>query len=364
VSPNAHYRFLPSYLRAVDRVISVSSSTSIFPLPQAILPSNSSLVNGTFSSTNARDSLGSDESLGGALLTPIPWLRGDRSRDEGSQNSNELVSESTEMVEGPNGTGRIETVTVSNGMLSSVTRSTSNGSNLPAQQTTNVEALRDSGAVTQGELLRQEQEAGVVPINQAHGHTTRNLRSTSSNANTSISPSPSSLSLLSTNQQHAETSVSTQPNETTGSETIVPTTEEEAERPHARGPAEIGAEDMGPQSTRTLGAKLDIEAAVGRPAATSPGPKSPQNDEAGTESASVINPLAGQHEHTDTTLDNGDTIVVSKPSDEKTMLESGVRGFKEKDPKAEGKDDDGDYVLVDADAEGGSNGSNVPPNES
>ncbi|KAJ5983398.1 hypothetical protein N7481_005497 [Penicillium waksmanii] len=60
--PTAHYRTLPAYLRAVDRVISVTSDAAIFPFTT---PAN----------TNAQlNGLGSDESLGGALLTPIPWL--------------------------------------------------------------------------------------------------------------------------------------------------------------------------------------------------------------------------------------------------------------------------------------------------
>ncbi|KAL1984077.1 hypothetical protein VTN96DRAFT_9577 [Rasamsonia emersonii] len=74
--PTRHYRTLPAYLRAVDRVVAVSSTADIFPLPRAgpdDLPNG--IANG--SSTGfmvTDDSLGSDESLGGALLTPIPWL--------------------------------------------------------------------------------------------------------------------------------------------------------------------------------------------------------------------------------------------------------------------------------------------------
>ncbi|EKG18168.1 Protein phosphatase 4 core regulatory subunit R2 [Macrophomina phaseolina MS6] len=122
--PRAHYRFLPPYLRALDRVVSVSSATSIFPLPQAVLPASTGILNGitpttstTASSTSSSErGLGSDESLGGALLTPIPWLQNNNSREQRSASANgnnsELVSESTEMVDGPNGTGRIETVDV------------------------------------------------------------------------------------------------------------------------------------------------------------------------------------------------------------------------------------------------------------
>jgi len=75
--PTRQYRTLPAYLRAIDRVVSVSSSADIFPLPQTGLYGDSSMpnrtVNGSFMTMD--NSLGSDESLGGALLTPIPWLK-------------------------------------------------------------------------------------------------------------------------------------------------------------------------------------------------------------------------------------------------------------------------------------------------
>jgi hypothetical protein len=77
--PTRQYRTLPAYLRAVDRVVSVSSSADIFPLPHTGGPGGTELSNGITNGTNSHsvvtdDSLGSDESLGGALLTPIPWL--------------------------------------------------------------------------------------------------------------------------------------------------------------------------------------------------------------------------------------------------------------------------------------------------
>src|SRR5579871_5740846 len=81
--PKTHYRFLPPYLRALDRVVNVTSNTTIYPLSPG--PSiHATLVNGgtAISSphtidivTSAAEQLGVDESLGGALLTPIPWLR-------------------------------------------------------------------------------------------------------------------------------------------------------------------------------------------------------------------------------------------------------------------------------------------------
>jgi hypothetical protein len=74
--PTRQYRTLPAYLRAIDRVVSVSSTADIFPLPQTGIYGDSNIpnrtVNGSFMTVD--NSLGSDESLGGALLTPIPWL--------------------------------------------------------------------------------------------------------------------------------------------------------------------------------------------------------------------------------------------------------------------------------------------------
>jgi len=98
--PNAHYKSPSKYLRAIQRVLSVSSPTTAFPLPPSAVDS---MPNGA-----ASFNLGSDESLGGALLSPIPWL---------------TESPLTEGAEGVNG-------------------------------------------VSQGELLRQEQELNIIPAAQ------------------------------------------------------------------------------------------------------------------------------------------------------------------------------------------------------
>ncbi|PGH01825.1 hypothetical protein GX51_05005 [Blastomyces parvus] len=145
--PTQNYRTLPAYLRAVDRVVSVSSGADIFPLPLSMpLPGgiiDTSLVNGvngtgssgfTFSD---HDALGSDESLGGALLTPIPWLT--NPDISGGKGSGDLVQRDSS----PN---------------SSVGASSPGGS---SPSSSSVVPPRESGAVTQGELIRQEQEAGV-----------------------------------------------------------------------------------------------------------------------------------------------------------------------------------------------------------
>lgn len=240
LEPKRRYKFLPPYLRALDRVVSVSSPLSLFPLPQAVLPTAPGLLNGASSAINTQTpTLGSDESLGGALLTPIPWLQ--------NRGQNELVSESTEMVDGPNGAGRIETVTV--GMLTGRGRpdAASNQVSQIASSHPDGETLPATGAVTQGELLRQEQEAGIV-LNNPHSLTTSPTRTTYG--------------------------------ELEGGDTIRETVEGEEEAPHARGPERIGMEDTGPQ--RQTGA-LDIEGAIGRPsvdrASKSPGPAAAPEEE-------------------------------------------------------------------------------------
>ncbi|KAL5120431.1 hypothetical protein ACEQ8H_001721 [Pleosporales sp. CAS-2024a] len=248
LEPRRRYKYLPPYLRALDRIVCVSSPLSLFPLPLAVLPTSGALLNGASSAINTTTpTLGSDESLGGALLTPIPWLQ--------TRGQNELVSESTEIVDGPNGAGRIETVTV--GMLAGRQRAdapataSTPASNGPVAQIASAhpdgETLPSTGPVTQGELLRQEQEAGIV-LNNPHSLTTSPTRTTYG--------------------------------EMEGAGTIIDTVEGEEEAPHARGPDMIGLEDTGPQR---VAKKLDIEGAVGRPsldrASKSPGLVAEAKDE-------------------------------------------------------------------------------------
>jgi hypothetical protein len=135
----------------------------------------------------------------------------------------EVKTESTEMIEGPNGLGGIETVSVSVNGISS-TRGEAASVSPPDEGS--VATLRAEGGVTQGELLRQEQRAGVVPAAQL-----------------------------------------------TGNKGDSDGLGEDDEIPHARGPDEIGMEDMGPQSTVSGSERggpkmslqgIDVEAAVGR----------------------------------------------------------------------------------------------------
>lgn len=236
LEPRRHYRNLPAYLHGLDRVVNVTSGANTYPLPAAFPVSSGVLTNGgtnsnsntlTWGNSTAPTNLGSDESLGGALLTPIPWLangNGNVGRNSSRSNSGgsierEVRTESTETIEGPNGAGSIETVTVS-----------VYGSGIPNQSTqennaSSISSLRAEGGVTQGELLRQEQELNVVPVAQITGR---------------ISDADGKS--------------------------------EDDEIPHARGPEEVGVEDMGPQSSSMSDRNgsnmeshgIDIEAAVGR----------------------------------------------------------------------------------------------------
>jgi hypothetical protein len=249
--------------------VSVSSPLNIFPLPQAVLPNAPGLLNGTTSTPPS--TLGSDESLGGALLTPIPWLQ--------NRGQSELISESTEMVEGPHGAGRIETVSVINGgltpasstatpTLTSTTSPPPTGIAQIASSHPDGETLPSTGPVTQGEILRQEQEAGIV-LSNPHA----------------VIPNRSVLADIE------------------GASTILDTVEPEEEVPHARGPEIIGPEDTG---SVKLGTGLDIEGAVGRPSlestrtSKSPGPKT---DEKGDEVMAEPEDVRNEESETEVTME-------------------------------------------------------------
>lgn len=119
----------------------------------------------------------------------------------------ELQSESTEMVEGPNGMGmgKVETVSVVNGVLASSSSSAMMADGRPQRGVE--QRLRAEGAAMDGELLGLEQEAGIVPVAQVSA--------------------------------------------------------EAEEQPHAWGPEEISVEDTG-AVLRNHDARLDIEAAAER----------------------------------------------------------------------------------------------------
>lgn len=320
LEPKRHYSTLATFLHALDRVVHVTSGRNTYPLPPAVpdMRRTSLLSNGVtdaLASPSRWASPGSDEALGGALLTPIPWLQPNhhgigghsqsslgsprRRSPTGSQNNGssggmasdfegEVRTESTETIDGPNGMGSIETVSVSvNGIPSMGARGV---------------------GVTQGELLRQEQRAGVVPVSQLvpshHVHSGGNphaqvhRRASSGSPPTPESPNQagaasSSSPAPSEERQKSQSPPNTRPDSTISSTATTPedvnagvvgsVTGTEEEKPHMRGPEEIGAEDTGPQpasstsNTSTVGGPggvemqgIDVEAAVGRKA-NSPG---------------------------------------------------------------------------------------------
>ncbi|KAK0734822.1 hypothetical protein B0T26DRAFT_599321, partial [Lasiosphaeria miniovina] len=294
--PRQHYRGLVAYLHALDRVVHVTSGANIYPLPPAIpdMGAMSLLANGVGGAggrlsinTSAANNIGSDEALGGALLTPIPWLArhangggSDDSSDAGSLSpssaagGSQVRTESTETIEGPNGMGSIETVSVSVNGIPSMGAGA---------------ALVQRG-VTQGELLRQEQRAGVVPLSQLARQQQQQqqqleLAAAALNGG-SLEPS------LITDDTGASSEVADEDaamNESAEGE-------DEDEIPHARGPEEIGALDTGSQTATTSDlavgpsgtvdiSSIDVEAAVGR-RLQSP-PKQQKTEGASPEAATV-----------------------------------------------------------------------------
>lgn len=262
--PRAHYKAVATYLHAVDRVVMVTSSTDAYPLPPPDLGDASAVAdpaNSVAWSNPTSGSLGTDEALGGALLTPIPWVHSNRESPEPTspapgeqaQAAAQIHSESTEKIDGPNGMGSIETVSVS-----------VNG----------VHSTGHARGVTQGELLRQEQRAGVVPVNQL----TRSQENHSHDGERRRYAEAQAAAAAQHQQNHPEEqdqmdhagdveggNADDEPGQVGGEG-------EEEEEPHARGPEEIGVGDTGLQSVTTsfvgdAGLEtqgIDLEAAVGR----------------------------------------------------------------------------------------------------
>ncbi|KAK1835516.1 hypothetical protein QBC39DRAFT_340421 [Podospora conica] len=349
LKPRQQHRSVVSYLHALDRVVHVTSGANNYPLPPAVpdQAALSQLVNGGGSSAGPSGALsintdaarvGSDEALGGALLTPIPWLTGranggsavratagssDDGHDdaentsplgpglgpglpqqppqpqqqrqtpsssllsaqatgpsEGSSGNNPKIrTESTETIEGPNGMGSIETVSISvNGIHST-------GAGLVQR------------GVTQGEILRQEQRAGIVPLNQFTREVQQQLRAAAAEEDAPMGGDDDPTA----DAQHED---------------------DDEEVPHARGPAEIGAADMGPQpATRSVVVVsadgvvtmrgVDVEGAVGRrqdERADATVPESPKR-EAAEELAGGASPKRMKDEEAPKLDAEGDVVI-------------------------------------------------------
>jgi len=349
--PTKHYRFLPSYLRALDRIVSVSSPVSNFPLPTLAPNANGGfLTNGDGPQINGvaeREGLGSDESLGGALLTPIPWIRNNNTALTGNASATgqdgELRSESTETIEGPNGAGTVETVTATvNGVSSApgagpnstpASPTLSEQSDASTSSTESTEAqLRQQGAVTQGELLRQEQEAGLVTLNQ-----TSPRRSLISGGAMAVGREPTAANM---------------PRDT-AADVMMDDARPPEETPHARGPDLIGMEDMGPQS-QSLDRVLDMEAAVGR-SKSPPAAQMSQPAQVGSpppvttqEQKEEVPPAPGAEADRKAAERDHAGEPRKDPQDDEKEVEK-LREDVDAKKEEEAKDADGDVIVADAD---------------
>jgi hypothetical protein len=313
--PRKHYRFLPAYLRALDRVVSVSSPVSDFPLPTGIIGGNNGfLTNGDASPNNGipdRNWLGSNNGINAG----------------GSQSDGELHTEGTETIQGPNGAGSIETVSVTvNGVPSASSAShTSPNTSTPASPTLSEQSdastgsstgsteqqLREQGGVTQGELLRQEQEAGVIPVAQTTPR--RTLMASGAMA-------VGREGLLGDSAAHEGP--------------IEAMDDRPEEHPHARGPEIIGMEDMGPQHQPVGEQRIDMQAAVGR-SHSSPQP-----------------PAASEAAEADAMQEDAKADDAGEPGKDPKDVEKDVEMLKEKLEEAKedaAKDSEGDIVVADAD---------------
>jgi len=245
--PKEHYRRLHTYLNALDRVVSVSSCniahTGAAAVPQMVNGTNHTAVNSAFS----------DDSLGGALLTPIPWLvnGAGRSRSASVTIEAEHATNGSHEVNGIDAIGDEDV------------------------EMTMEEHLREIGGITQGELLRQEQEASSPPAPVGSSANRDHVVATAVTAET---------------QNAAD--ASDEAHEVNGGG---PKVDEENGASGARGPSGIGAEDIGSQENGVRpGQVLDLQAAVGRTPQPenevkedTQGPEATQAAESTTESASA-----------------------------------------------------------------------------
>lgn len=391
--PKQHYRSLTAYLHALDRVVHVTSGANVYPLPPAIpdMDAMSILANGIGAGSQpgeaanlaAAYNVGSDEALGGALLTPIPWLtrrangdddgtgsesgssspmtghsqdgqsdpgqhqqqRSSRSPQPGAGSGRSLEgqvrTESTETIEGPNGMGSIETVSISvNGIPSTGAGGGGGG------------AVLVSRGVTQGELLRQEQRAGVVPVSQlarhvhAGGASGGHMGNGNGNGNGNANGGGGAMA--------ADDSSPTPVHPGDEDAAMV----EEQEIPHARGPEEIGAADMGPQPESTLASSyvvdsgsatsvelhgIDVERAVGRQQRPDSSADTTSGDGEQTGSSSSEEPVPrSPKREADVDMDSGPSKRIKEDEGEG---EEGYDSGKES-PKA---DSDGDVAVTEPD---------------
>lgn len=137
----------------------------------------------------------------------------------------------------------------------SASSSSSAGTGTSSVKTTTSAGTPLGQSITQGELLRQEQLAGSVPVPLGHS---------SSPHISTIDPNTTGLTgteAVIAEGRGGDSTVGVPAGEGEG----VLEGEEEIEKPHVRGPTEVGVEDMGPQKeSASGGGGFDVEGAVGR----------------------------------------------------------------------------------------------------
>ena len=285
--PRTHYNTLPSYIRALDRIVSVASPASVFPLPTLAPPTtaltNGPLLNGSDESSGEDGEMRDMDFIGGAELTEIPWLRNNQNQitangssspgglSGNTNNANassagligDLRTESTRVIDGPNGAGSVETVTVNmNGVPSHSPQAATDSSS--SSSSSNTTATPHS--LSQGEILRQEQEAGIVPV-PSPAHRNGGGRLTRSGAAAAAAATRAVLGDSSPSSDTTAAAAAIADEEGTATTTTTTTTggEPDTEPVHARGPDVVGVEDMGPQAVGSgLEGGIELEGALGR----------------------------------------------------------------------------------------------------
>jgi hypothetical protein len=233
-----------------------------------------------------RDALGSDESLGGALLTPIPWLR-----NQTNESSPEETRASGEALSEDDGLGEpIELSSTGSG--GSENEAGNNNGGLSMAMAGHGDPLvpeREDGAVTQGELIRMEQEAGVVPV--------------------AVTRSPRGMDEVDL--------------------------DEDDHVPHARGPDVVGAVDMGKVDGK------DLQVRIGSP----PSEESRLGDP--NDAQDVLIGSGKEESEADSMALEDDFEIVKKEGDDGERDQMQVDDVETGETKE--NDEDEDIVLVDAD---------------
>ena len=335
--PREHYRTLPSYLRALDRIVSVASPASIFPLKNltaATTSTNGTLLNGM--SSPSPDPADDADFIGGAELTEIPWAPKPVAAEAGTEgmytttngaaaNASDLRTESTSLIDGPNGPGGVETVTVTNGIITPSTVSRED-SIIPTPITSSVNATDTSApqhGITQGEILRQEQEAGIVPVPSP-------THSSQSGTSSRVTRSSTAASAV------ASRAIGTIGPDRTGDSSFEEPAASDEEVVHARGPGVIGMEDMGPQAPGSgLEGGIEVEGALGRRGDIIPQPL--ENSEGNAQHTGATQELDGMNLHEEVKLEE------NQEGDE-----SAAEATVEKDGEDGRKIEDKDAMMIDS----------------